>query len=56
VTDQKGNIMFDMEILEGPGDIPKVFRTGQLTKNRTKSSLSELMDAVENDKDGNIND
>jgi hypothetical protein len=38
--------MFDKEILDEEGEIPKVFRTG-LLKSDTASSLSRLMSEIE---------
>lgn len=38
--------MFDKEILDKDGEIPKVFRTG-LLKSDTESSLSRLMSEIE---------
>ena len=38
--------MFDKDILDSDGDIPKVFRTGQL-KSDSESSLLRLMSEIE---------
>ena len=46
VIDKYGKIMFDKEILDEEGEIPKVFRTG-LLKSDTASSLSRLMSEIE---------
>ena len=46
VIDKYGKIMFDKDILDEEGEIPKVFRTG-LLKSDTASSLSRLMSEIE---------
>jgi hypothetical protein len=46
VIDKYGKPMFDKEILDSEGEIPKVFRTG-LLKSETASSLSRLMSEIE---------
>jgi len=46
VIDKNGKPMFDKDILDKEGDIPKVFRTG-LLKSDTGSSLSRLMSEIE---------
>ena len=46
VIDKNGKKMFDKEILDSEGEIPKVFRTG-LLKSDTASSLSRLMSEIE---------
>ena len=46
VIDKQGKIMFEKEILDSEGDIPKVFRTG-LLKTDSGSSLSRLMSEIE---------
>ena len=46
VIDKQGKIMFEKDILDSEGDIPKVFRTG-LLKNDSGSSLSRLMSEIE---------
>lgn len=46
VIDHCGKRMFEKEILDQEGEIPKVFRTG-LLKSDTASSLSRLMSEIE---------
>ena len=46
VVDKNNKIMFDKDILDEEGEIPKVFRTG-LLKSDTASSLSRLMSEIE---------
>lgn len=46
VIDKLGKRMFEREVLDSEGDIPKVFRTG-LLKSDTGSSLSRLMSEIE---------
>jgi hypothetical protein len=46
VIDKYGKKMFDKEILDEEGEIPKVFRTG-LLKSDSGSSLSRLMSEIE---------
>lgn len=46
VIDKLGKLMFEVEILDSEGEIPKVFRTG-LLKSDTGSSLSRLMSEIE---------
>lgn len=46
VIDKYGKVMFDKEILDEEGEIPKVFRTG-LLKSDSGSSLSRLMSEIE---------
>ena len=46
VIDKRGKLMFNKEILDDEGEIPKVFRTG-LLKSDTASSLSRLMSEIE---------
>jgi hypothetical protein len=46
VIDKLGKRMFEVEILDSEGEIPKVFRTG-LLKSDTGSSLSRLMSEIE---------
>ena len=46
VIDKLGKRMFENEILDAEGEIPKVFRTG-LLKSDTGSSLSRLMSEIE---------
>jgi hypothetical protein len=46
VIDKNGKPMFDKDILDNQGEIPKVFRTG-LLKSDTASSLSRLMSEIE---------
>lgn len=46
VIDKNGKPMFDRDILDSEGEIPKVFRTG-LLKSDTASSLSRLMSEIE---------
>jgi hypothetical protein len=55
LIDQEGNVidkngsgkrMFEKDILDAEGEIPKVFRTG-LLKSDTASSLSRLMSEIE---------
>jgi len=45
VINKHGNLMFEKELLDNEGDIPKVFRTG-LLKSDTASSLSRLMSEI----------
>merc|ERR1711981_350701 len=45
VINKYGRIMFEKELLDNEGDIPKVFRTG-LLKSDTASSLSRLMSEI----------
>jgi hypothetical protein len=46
VIDKMGKKMFEKEVLDSEGEIPKVFRTG-LLKSDTASSLSRLMSEIE---------
>jgi hypothetical protein len=46
VINKNGKVMFEKELLDNEGDIPKVFRTG-LLKSDTASSLSRLMSEIE---------
>ena len=46
VIDKNNKVMFDKDILDAEGEIPKVFRTG-LLKSDTASSLSRLMSEIE---------
>jgi hypothetical protein len=46
VIDKNGKQMFDRDLLDSEGEIPKVFRTG-LLKSDTASSLSRLMSEIE---------
>lgn len=46
VVNKNGKLVFEKELLDNDGDIPKVFRTG-LLKSDTASSLSRLMDEIE---------
>jgi len=46
VIDKLGKLMFEAEMLDSEGEIPKVFRTG-LLKSDTGSSLSRLMSEIE---------
>ncbi len=46
VIDNRGKRMFEKEVLDSEGEIPKVFRTG-LLKSDTASSLSRLMSEIE---------
>lgn len=46
VIDKQGKKMFDRVILDGDGEIPKVFRMGIL-KQDSGSSLSRLMEEIE---------
>lgn len=46
VIDKYGKVMFDRDILDEEGEIPKVFRTG-LLKSDSASSLSRLMSEIE---------
>lgn len=46
VIDKHGKLMFERQMLDTEGDIPKVFRTG-LLKADTGSSLSRLMSEIE---------
>ena len=46
VIDKNNKMMFNKEILDPEGEIPKVFRTG-LLKSDTASSLSRLMSEIE---------
>lgn len=46
IIDHMGKRMFEKEILDAEGEIPKVFRTG-LLKSDTASSLSRLMSEIE---------
>jgi len=46
VIDKYGKVMFDKDILDEEGEIPKVFRTG-LLKSDSASSLSRLMSEIE---------
>lgn len=46
VIDKYGKVMFNRDILDSEGEIPKVFRTG-LLKSDTASSLSRLMSEIE---------
>ena len=46
MIDKQGRVMFEKEILDSEGDIPKVFRTG-LLKTDSGSSLSRLMSEIE---------
>lgn len=45
VINKHGKLMFEKELLDNEGDIPKVFRTG-LLKSDTASSLSRLMSEI----------
>jgi len=45
VINKNGKKMFDKNLLDNEGDIPKVFRTG-LLKSDTASSLSRLMSEI----------
>lgn len=47
VIDKRGKIMFNKEILDDEGEIPKVFRTGLLKSDSAGSSLSRLMSDIE---------
>lgn len=55
VIDKNGKLMFDKEILDGEGEIPKVFRTG-LLKSDTASSLSRLMSEIERNQPSEFDD
>lgn len=46
VIDKQGKIMFEADMLDSEGEIPKVFRTG-LLKSDSGSSLSRLMSEIE---------
>mmetsp|Transcript_47785 Transcript_47785/g.64798 ORF Transcript_47785/g.64798 Transcript_47785/m.64798 type:complete len:286 (-) Transcript_47785:1639-2496(-) len=46
IIDRRGKHMFDKDIIDSEGEIPKVFRTG-LLKSDTASSLSRLMSEIE---------
>lgn len=46
VIDNRGRTMFEKDVLDQDGEIPKVFRTG-LLKSDTASSLSRLMSEIE---------
>ncbi len=46
LLDKNGKIMFEKDILDAEGEIPKVFRTG-LLKTDSGSSLSRLMSEIE---------
>ena len=46
VIDRRGRVMFDRDVLDAEGEIPKVFRTG-LLKSDSASSLSRLMSEIE---------
>lgn len=45
VINKHGRLMFEKQLLDNEGDIPKVFRTG-LLKSDTASSLSRLMSEI----------
>lgn len=55
IIDKNGKLMFDHDILENEGEIPKVFRTG-LLKSDTTSSLSRLMSEIEKNQPSEFND
>ena len=47
MIDKTGKVMFEKDILDSEGDIPKVFRTPGLLKTDSGSSLSRLMSEIE---------
>ena len=55
IIDKRGKRMFDKNVLSPDGEIPKIFRM-QILKTDSGSSLSRLMDEIEQNQPSEIGD